>query len=390
MKLAHRTQIIAPSATIALTQKAARLKAKGVDIVGFAAGEPDFDTPVAVADAAVAAIRAGDTRYAARADRPLREAICERVLAERGIPYEPSQVLVSCGAKHSLANACLALLEEGSEAIILGPYWLSYPEMVRLAGGTPVFVNAAAAEGFVPSPKAIRAAVTPRTRVIIVNSPSNPTGVVFPRETMDAIAQIAQEHDLWIVTDEIYDAILFEDSGFTSVFDIDKSLASRTILVNGASKMLAMTGWRMGWALGPREAIDAMAAIQSHSTSNPPSFCYAAVLAGLTSCAEEVEAMRCSFEARKDLILEELKALPGAHTVAPKGAFYVFPEVSAYIHKLGLRNADELAAWLLEKARVIVVPGGAFGDDRCIRLSFATSEAAIREGVGRLVAALEA
>ncbi len=390
MKLAHRTEIITPSATIALTQKAARLKAEGVDIVGFTAGEPDFDTPAPVVEAGIQAIRGGDTRYSAKADKALRETVCERVAADRGVTYEPSQVLISCGAKHSLANACMALLDAGDEAIILGPYWLSYPEMVRLAGATPVCVTARADEGFLPSPEAVRAAVTPRTRLIIINSPSNPTGVVYPRETMRALAEIAVENDLWIVTDEIYDAILFEKSGFVSVFDLDAALASRTILVNGASKMLAMTGWRMGWALGPKDAIDAMGAIQSHSTSNPTSFCYAAVLEGLRACADEVEAMRRSFEQRKDLILAEMKALPGARTVPPKGAFYVFPEVSAYLAKLGLTDSDALATWLLEKARVIVVPGGAFGDDRCIRLSFATSEKAIREGVGRLVAALEA
>lgn len=389
MRLAHRTNQITPSVTIGLSQKAQALKQQGVDLVAFTAGEPDFDTPAPIVEAAVEALRGGDTKYVPKGISALKKAICDRTFEERGVRYEPSQVLVSCGAKHSLANACLALLEEGDEALIVAPYWLSYPEMVTLAGATPVYVETTAASGFVPDPDAVREKVTDRTRLLIVNSPSNPTGATFPRHVVHELGRIAIERGLWVLADEIYDKLVFSGSEFASVLEVGGDIVGRTILINGASKTYAMTGWRIGWALGPPAAISAMSAIQSHTTSDPTSFSQTATVTALAMDQAVVEHMRADFERRRDIMLEELRALRRAEVAVPGGAFYVFPNVAAYIQQLGLGGSVELSEWLLEKARVVVVPGKAFGDDGCIRLSFAVSEANIREGVRRIAHALE-
>jgi len=388
VRLAKRAMRVTPSATIGLTRKAAALKAQGVDLVAFTAGEPDFDTPDCIKEAAIEAIRAGDTKYVAKGEKALAEAIREATLAERGVEYDPSQVLVSCGAKHSVANACLALLDSGDEAVIPSPYWLSYPEMVRLADAVPVAVDTSPEDGFVPDPDAIRAALTDRTRLIILNSPSNPTGAVFPPAVVREIGRIAVEHDLWVIADEIYDKLVFSGSTFSSVLEAGPELVDRTILINGASKTWAMTGWRIGWALGPKAAISAMSAMQSHLTSNPTSFCQTATVEGFRSARESVAMMKAAFQTRRDLMLEALAPLCHARTPVPGGAFYVFPDVAPYIEQLGLEGSITFSEWLLEQARVVVVPGEPFGNDRCIRLSFATSEAAIEQGVCRLVSAL--
>ncbi len=389
MRLAARTELIAPSATIELARKAAQLRAEGVDVIGFTAGEPDFDTPTAITDAAINALRSGDTRYVAKGGSALQKAICDQVLEDRGVHYEPKQVLVSCGAKHSLANACMALLGPGDEAIVLGPYWLSYPEMIRVAGAEPVIVPSSVDDGFAPRPADVRRAVTPRTRMLLLNSPSNPSGAVYSRETMESLVEIAVENDLAIVTDEIYDRLVYDGIELVSVFDVDPSLTDRTVLVNGASKTFAMTGWRIGWALGPTDVIGAMNAIQSHTTSNPTSFCQTATVEAFRSALATAGEMRASFEARRNLMLEAMKPLTGARCVTPGGAFYLFVDVSAYIRKFGVSGSGGIADLLLEKAAVVVVPGDSFGDDNCIRLSFATSESNIRAGLARMVETLE-
>jgi len=389
VRLATRTRLIEPSATIELTRKAAQLRAEGVAVIAFTAGEPDFDTPAPITDAAVEALRAGDTRYVAKGAAALQQAICDRTFEDRGVRYEPKQVLVSCGAKHSLANACLALLGPGDEAIVLGPYWLSYPEMIRVAGAEPVIVMASVADGFVPRPEDVRRAVTSKTRAIILNSPSNPTGVVYSRETMEALVAIAVENDLVIIADEIYDRLVYDGIEFVSVLHLDPALKDRVVLVNGASKTFAMTGWRIGWALGPSDVIGAMGAIQSHTTSNPTSFCQTATVEAFRSALATASVMRASFEARRNLMLDEMKPLKKARCVTPGGAFYLFVDVSAYIERFGLSGSGAIADLLLEKAAVVVVPGASFGDDNCIRLSFATSEANIRAGIARVVQALE-
>lgn len=388
MRLAERATQVTPSATIGLTKKAAALKAEGVDLIAFTAGEPDFDTPEVIKAAAIAALRAGDTKYVPKGGTALREAVARRTNETRGTAYESSQVLVSCGAKHSISNVALALLEEGDEVILLAPYWLTYPETVKLAGAIPVAVDASPAAGFVPDPADIRSAVTDRTRMIILNSPSNPTGVVYPADVIQAIADIAREADLWVLTDEIYDELVYGGSEFTSILSAGEDMVERTLVVNGASKTYAMTGWRIGWTLGPATVIKAMGAIQSHLTSDPTSFCQTATVAAFEGAREEVKAMRDAFERRRGIMMEALEALDKAITPVPGGAFYVFPDVSAYMHEKGLSGSLEMAEWLLEEAKVVVVPGEPFGNDSCIRLSFAVSDESIRGGVERIARAL--
>ncbi|MBD3174129.1 MAG: aminotransferase class I/II-fold pyridoxal phosphate-dependent enzyme [Armatimonadia bacterium] len=388
MRLATRATQVTPSATIGLTQKAAALKAEGVDLIAFTAGEPDFDTPDAIKSAAVEAIKAGDTKYVPKGGAELKKTIAEWTNKQRGTSYEAGQVLVSCGAKHSISNAALALLEEGDEVILPAPYWLTYPETVKLAGAVPVAVDASPSQGFVPDPDDIRKAITPKTRMIVLNSPSNPTGAVYPAEVIKAIADIARESDLWVMADEIYDKLVYEGSEFVSILDAGEDMAERTLLINGASKTYAMTGWRIGWTLGPTPVIKAMTAIQSHLTSNPTSFCQTATLASFENVAAEVEEMRQAFERRRGVMMEAMKALDKAVTPLPGGAFYVFPDVSAYIANKGFSGSVEMAEWLLENAKVVVVPGEPFGNDACIRLSFAVSDENIERGVERLAQAL--
>lgn len=388
LRLATRATQVTPSATIGLTKKAAALRAEGVDLIAFTAGEPNFDTPEAIKAAAIQAIQAGDTKYVPKGGTALKDAIAAWTNRTRGTSYAPAQVLVSCGAKHSISNAALALLEEGDEAILPAPYWLTYPETVKLAGATPVAVDASPAQGFVPDPDDIRAALTDRTRMIILNSPSNPTGAVYPAEVIHAIADIAREADLWVLTDEIYDELVYEGSEFVSILSAGEDMVERCIVINGASKTYAMTGWRIGWTLGPAPVIKAMGALQSHLTSDPTSFCQTATVAAFEGAQEEVKAMRAAFQRRRGVMMEAMRSLDKAVTPLPGGAFYVFPDVSAYIHDKGFSGSLEMAEWLLEHAKVVVVPGEPFGNDSCIRLSFAVSDENIERGVERIAQAL--
>lgn len=366
------------------------MRREGIDVISFGAGEPDFDTPHHIKRAAIDAINSGFTKYTPASGIPeLKEAIAEKLKKENDLDYSPSQIIVSCGAKHSIYNALMAICDPGDEVIIISPYWVSYPEMVRLAGGVPVIVEAEMESGYIPSPEAVRSKVTDKTKAIIINSPSNPTGSVWDEEALRGIGELAVEGDFYIISDEIYEKLIYDGLKHISVAALDERFKERTILISGVSKSYSMTGWRIGYAAGPEEVINAMSRIQSHSTSNPTSISQMAALEALRGPQEEVERMRSEFERRRELICGKLDEIEGVRYFKPRGAFYVFVDVSAFYGKLGVGGSVEFADLLLEKARVALVPGVAFGDDRCVRLSFATSDEEIVEGLERIKKALE-
>jgi aspartate aminotransferase len=397
MRLASRLAAIKPSPTLALNAKARALAQQGVDVVGFAAGEPDFDTPQFVKDAAVDALKAGFTKYTATAGIPeLRAAICHKLKSENALTYAPEQVLVSCGAKHSLYNLFQALLNEGDEVIIFAPYWVSYPEMVQLAGGRPVIVETREEDNFAPSPEALRSALTPRTRAVIINSPSNPTGAVLTREQLAALGEVLREHDCLVVSDDIYEKLLYVDAPFVNIANAAPFLAERTVVVNGMSKAFSMTGWRLGYAAGPKPLIAAMQTIQDQSTSNASSIGQKAALAALQGPADTVVPMVKEYRERRELVVAGLNAIPGIDCRTPEGAFYVFPRISALFGKSfngrPLTGSVQVSEVLLESFRVAAVPGQPFGAEGYLRMSFVTSRANLEKGLARLgefVSALE-
>lgn len=396
MKLARRLEAIKPSPTLALNAKAKALAAQGIDVVGFAAGEPDFDTPQFIKDGAVEAIHSGFTKYTATAGIPeLRAAICDKLKKDNGLEFKPEQVLVSTGAKHSIYNLFQALLSEGDEVIIFSPYWVSYPDMVLLAGGKPVIVETREEDGFVPDPAKLKAALTPRTRAIVINSPSNPSGVVLSREALANIASAIRDHDCLVVSDDIYEKLLYTPEPFVNLANAAPDLFPRTVVINGASKAFSMTGWRMGYAAGPQKLIAAMTMIQDQSTSNCSSITQKAALAALRGPPDALDAMVKEYVARRELFVDGLNAIPGIRCRRPDGAFYVFPNIQGLIGKSfkGKRidSSVQLSEILLDEFRVAAVPGAPFGADANIRMSFVTSRENIQKGLGRireLVAAL--
>jgi aspartate aminotransferase len=395
--LADRLKTLAPSSTLAVQAKAKELRARGIDVISFGAGEPDFDTPERIKDAAVAAMRRGQTKYTEVGGIPeLRAAVCAKLQRDNGLAYEPADVLVSCGAKHTLFNIATALVNPGDEVLVPSPFWVSYPEQVRLLGGTPVTVETREATGFDLDPERLRAAVTPRTKLVVLNSPNNPTGAVFSSEALAAVARLAVERKLWIVSDECYESLTFEGR-HVSIAALGAEVKTRTLVVNTCSKAYAMTGWRIGYAAGPRELIRAMTDVQSQVTSNPSSVAQWAAVEALGGPQDDVAKMAGEFDRRRRLIVGGLNALPGVSCVMPKGAFYAFANVSglfgrAWTHDgraTTLKSSLDVAAFLLEQARVAVVPGLDFGSDAHVRLSYATSEALIREGLARMGAAIK-
>ena len=380
--LARRTGLLKPSPTLAITARAAEMRAEGRDVISFGAGEPDFNTPEPIRAAAIAAIEAGKTKYTPSAGTlALREAIARKLERENGLVYKPSQIVASCGAKHSIFNAMQVLLDPGDEVLLIAPYWMTYADQIALAGGVPVAVPTRGEDGFVPSLGAIAAAITPRTRAIIVNSPSNPTGALLPNDTLRGIAGIAIEADLWIVADEIYERLSY-GAKVTSIAALAPAAMDRTITVNGVSKTYAMTGWRLGYAAAPERVAKAMASLQDAVTSNPTSFVQDGAVAALALPDAEVEAMRAEFEARRDLIVDQLNAIPGFRCNLPSGAFYAFPNVAGALHD---GESDlEFAAALLNEAEVAVVPGSVFEGPGHLRLSYATSRANIEKGLERI------
>lgn len=363
------------------------MRAQGLDVVSFAAGEPDFNTPDVICEATIDAIRAGKTKYTPSAGIPaLRQAIAAKLERENGIKVAPEQVVASCGAKHSLYNTMQVLVDPGDEVILIAPYWMTYADQIRLAGGVPVVVRTLAEQGFVPAYDAIRAAITPKTKAIVLNSPSNPSGAVLPRETIKEIAALALRHGLYVIADEIYERLIY-GATHVSIASLGADIADQTITIGGWSKTYSMTGWRIGFAAAPTPIAKAMSNFQDQVTSNPTSFVQNGAIAALNMPPEEIEPMRAEFESRRDLIVSLLKAIPGVAIEPPKGAFYVLPDVSAH---LGGRFADDLALveYLLETAHVACIPGTVFEAPGHIRLSYAASPADIRRGVARIAEAL--
>lgn len=392
MKLSERARAIRPSLTFAVEAKAREMRARGIDVIGFGAGEPDFDTPEHVRKAGIDAINSGFTRYTPTAGIPeLKEAIVAKFQRENGLDYKPSQIIVSCGAKHSLYNAFQALCGQEDEVIIPSPYWVSYPDQVRMSGARPVIIDTTSTNFKITS-EALAEAITPRTRVIVLNSPSNPTGMMYTRDELTAIADIVVENDLFVLSDEIYERLLYRGARFTSIASLGEEIKARTLVVNGVSKTYAMTGWRIGYAAGDADLIAAMNRIQSHSTSNPCSISQKAALAAITGPDEPIQHMVEQFRVRGEYMHERLCGMPGIECVEPVGAFYCFPKVSSFYGKsLGgveLKDSISFADAMLEKAHIAVVAGAGFGTEDYIRMSYATSLEKIKEGLDRFEQAL--
>ncbi len=389
MKLAPRLSAIKPSPTLALNAKAKALAAKGVDVISFAAGEPDFDTPEHITQAAIDALKSGFTRYTATAGIPeLRAAIVDKLKKDNGLDYTPEQILVSTGAKHSLYNLFQALLGEGDEVIIFAPYWVSYPDMVRLAGGTPVILETRESDGYAPDPEVLKRALNPRVRAIVLNSPSNPSGAVLSEKALQIVADAVRGHDCLVVTDDIYEKLLYVDEPFRNILTVAPELKDRAVVVNGFSKAYAMTGWRLGYAAGPRDLIGGMQNIQDQSTSNATSIVQKAGVAALRGPEEPIRKMVVEFKARRDLFVEGLNAIPGVRCRMPEGAFYVFPNVEELLARKykgkEVGTSIALSEILLDDFRLAAVPGKVFGAEGYLRLSFATSREAIQKGLERL------
>ena len=381
-QLAQRATTLTPSLTLAIDAKAKKMKAEGIDVCGFGAGEPDFDTPQYIKDAAAQALAAGFTKYTPSSGIPdLRAAIAEKLKNDNGLDYKPSQVIVNCGAKHSCYNVIIATCQAGDEVIIPAPYWLSYPEMVKLADATPVVVPTSEANGFKLTPDQFRDAMTPATKLLILNSPGNPTGSVYSREELQALAEVALEEDILMLSDEIYEKITYDGTQHVSLASLGQEIYDLTITVNGFSKAYSMTGWRLGYIAAPEPIATAIDSIQSHSTSNPTSFAQKGALAGLKGDQSFIGEMVKAFAERRAYMHEKLTSIPGITCVKPMGAFYMLPNIS----RLGL-NSTNFCGKLLEDQKVAAVPGIAFGADDYIRLSYACSMENIQKGLDRLAA----
>ncbi len=382
---------IKPSPTLAVTQLARELRRQGRDIIGLGAGEPDFDTPDSIKEAAIEAIRRGETKYTPVDGTPeLKAAIVEKFRRENGLEFTPEEISVGAGGKQVLFNAFLASLDPGEEVLIPAPYWVSYPDMVRLAGGEPRFIPCPAEQGFKLRPEDLEAAIGPRTRWLVLNSPSNPTGAAYTRAELEAIAEVLRRRpDVWVMSDDIYEHITYDGFEFTTLAQVAPDLRPRTLTVNGVSKAYAMTGWRIGYAGGPRELIRAMATLQSQSTSNPCSVSQAAAVAALTGDQSFLAERRRIFRERRDLVVEALNAAPGLSCPRPEGAFYVYPSCAGVIGKRTpggqrIATSEDFARYLLEEAGVAVVHGAAFGLDPHIRISYATATPLLEEACRRI------
>jgi aspartate aminotransferase len=379
-KISQRAASLSPSLTLAIDSKAKQMKAEGQDVVGFGAGEPDFDTPQHIKDAAAKALADGFTKYTPASGIPeLRQAIADKHKRENGLVYKPSQIIVSCGGKHSCYNVITATCEEGDEVIIPAPYWLSYPEMVKLAGARAVIIETTDKTEFKVTPAQLRAAITPRTRLFILNSPSNPTGSVYTPDEIKALGDVCVEKGVLIMSDEIYEHLLYDGAKHKSVASFSPAHQEHTILVHGFAKAWSMTGWRLGWCAAPEPIAKAIDAIQSHSTSNPTSFAQKGAVAALTGSQDHLPKWLAEFSKRREFAWKKLNGIPGISCVNAKGAFYLFPNIA----KTGLRSTD-FCAKLLEAEKVAAVPGIAFGADDYLRISYATSMANIEKGLDRM------
>ncbi len=393
MQVASRIRQIPPSATLALNAKANQLKAQGVDIVNFGVGEPDFDTPDNIREAAIRAIKEGFTRYTPVGGIPeLKDAIAGRFQADYGLTYKPSEIVVSCGGKHALYNLFMVLFDPTDEVIIPAPYWVSYVPMAMLAEAAPVLVPTREDNGFKLTAQELKQHLTPRTKALVLNSPSNPTGGVYTKEELEALGEVVLAHGLYVISDDIYDKILFDGAKFVNLAMLSPELKARTFVLNGVSKAYAMTGWRIGYLAGLEAVVQAATNLQSQSTSNPSSIAQKAAVEALNGPQETVRAMVAEFAWRRDDIYRRVLEIPGATTPKPAGAFYIFPNFSAYYDRIkpapGQSHSQALAAYLLDEARVAAVPGAEFGEDKCLRFSYATSRERIATGLSRIKEAL--
>ena len=379
MEISERAAQLTPSLTLSIDSKAKAMKAEGLDVCGFGAGEPDFDTPEHIKRAAIEALEAGFTKYTPNAGIPeLRQAIADKFAADNGLNYRAGQVVVSNGAKHACYNAILATCQPGDEVVIPAPYWVSYPDMVRLVGAEPVIVPTSERNGWKMRPEDFENAMTPRTKMLIMNSPGNPTGSVYTREELEAIVNVAAEEDIYVLSDEIYEKLVYDDVKHVSIASLSQEAYDLTITVNGFSKSYAMTGWRLGYLAAPDAVVRAVDSIQSHTSSNPSSFSQYGALAALKGDQQPLADMREEFDMRRNYMFDRLSKISNITAVKPQGAFYILVNIS----QLGL-TSQNFADRLLSKANVAVVPGAAFGDDRTVRFSYATSLDVIKKGLDR-------
>ncbi|MFL6559871.1 MAG: pyridoxal phosphate-dependent aminotransferase [Bacillus sp. (in: firmicutes)] len=385
MELANRVKALTPSSTLAITAKAKELKEKGEDVIGLGAGEPDFNTPQHILDAATASMNEGQTKYTPSAGLPsLKRAIIKKFEQDQGLTYKPNEIIVANGAKHALYTLFQVLLNDGDEVIIPSPYWVSYPEQVKLAGGVPVYIEGLEQNQFKVSPEQIKSAITEKTKAVIINSPSNPTGVLYTAEELLELGKVCLEENILIVSDEIYEKLVYGDNKHVSIAQISPELKEQTIVINGVSKSHSMTGWRIGYAAGNKQVIEAMTNLASHSTSNPTTTAQYAAIAAYNGTQEPVEEMRLAFEKRLEIIFDKLIAIPGFSCVKPQGAFYLYPNVKKAAEMTGYQNVDDFVEALLVDAKVAVIPGSGFGTPDNIRLSYATSLELLEKAVDRI------
>lgn len=379
LKINSRIAQVVGSTTLAITARAKELKSQGVDVVNFAAGEPDFDTPDYIKKAAVDAINGGFTKYTpSSGTEELRLAICEKLKNDNQLEYKPGQIVVGCGAKHSIFNVVMTLCDAGEEVLIPAPYWVSYPEMVKIAGATPKYIQTTKENKFRITPEQLKASISLKTKMLILNSPSNPTGSVYSKKELEAIAEICVKHGIYVISDDIYEKLIYSDEPFTSIGSLGKDIYNQTITVNGMSKAYSMTGWRIGYAAGPLEIMGYMKNLQDHSTSNPTSISQKAALAALKAPEESIKKMRDEFRVRRDLMMSLVDAVPGVSYIRPDGAFYLFCDFS----KFG--KSSDVAKSILNDCSVAVIPGDSFGAEGFLRLTFCTSHERIREGINRI------
>lgn len=390
MKISQRAQSVPPSATIAVTARAKELKAQGVDVVGFGAGEPDFDTPQYIKEAAIQAIQSGQTKYTAAAGIPeLRKTIAEKLAKDNGLTYSPDQIIVNIGGKHSVYEAMQAVLDPGDEVLLPTPYWVTYPEAVKLAGATVKVLETDKANSYKITPGQLEQAITDKTAMLVLNSPSNPGGFTYTPDELRALARVLEGTGVWVISDEIYEKLIYGDTEFVSFAALSDDAYSRTLTLNGLSKAFSMTGWRLGFTAGPLDAIKAMGRLQSHMTSNPVTFCqYAAIAAYGPEADGAIEKMRVEFEKRGSYMAQRLNGMDGVECAEPTGAFYCFPDVSGHFGRTiggaAIGGSMDFAKALLEQANVALVPGLPFGCDNNVRLSFACSMEQITKGLDRL------
>ncbi|WP_342400386.1 pyridoxal phosphate-dependent aminotransferase [Weizmannia sp. FSL W8-0676] len=385
MKLASRVSALTPSSTLAITAKAKAMKAQGIDVIGLGAGEPDFNTPREIIEAAYQSMLDGQTKYTpAGGMASLKEAVIEKFQKDQGLGFKANEIIITNGAKHALYTLFQVLLDQGDEVIIPSPYWVSYPEQVKLAEGVPVFVEGKEENQYKITPEQLEKAVSPRTKAFVLNSPGNPTGMMYTREELEKLGEVCLKHDILIVSDEIYEKLVYGGNRHVSIATISPELKAQTVIINGVSKSHSMTGWRIGYAAGNREIIKAMTNLASHSTSNPATPSQFAALAAYSGDQRAVEEMRQAFEARLNAVFNRLVEIDGITCIKPQGAFYLFPNVKEAAKLTGFQSVDAFVEALLEEARVAVVPGSGFGAENNIRLSYATSLENLEEALKRI------